>query len=158
MPREPDDFADRLVAGMPDAVVYADAEGVIRRWNRGAVRIFGFAEDEALGRSLDLIIPQNLRERHWQGYRETMRTGQSRYGDGQLLSVPAIRKDGARISVEFTIVPFADDGGQMVGIAAIMRDATARFQEVRQLRQALAARQGGDAAASASSGSAGAST
>ena len=96
------------------------------------------AEAEALGRSLDLIIPENLRERHWQGYRATLRTGQSRYGDGQILSVPAARKDGTRISVEFTIVPFTDDAGRMIGIAAIMRDATARFEELRALRRQLA--------------------
>ena len=132
------DFAGWLVSGMADAIVYADAEGVIRAWNRGATRIFGFAEAEALGRSLDLIIPENLRERHWQGYRATMRTGQSRYGDGQLLSVPAIRKDGTRVSVEFTILPFTDNAGRMIGIAAIMRDATARFEELRALRRQLA--------------------
>jgi PAS domain S-box-containing protein len=131
-------FADRLLYGMSDAVIYADAEGVIQLWNRGATRIFGFAEAEALGRSLDILIPESLRERHWQGYRATMRTGQSRYGDGQILSVPAVRKDGARISVEFTIVPFTDDAGRMIGIAAIMRDATARFEELRTLRRRLA--------------------
>jgi PAS domain S-box-containing protein len=134
----PADFAERLVSGMSDAIVYADAEGVIRLWNRGAARIFGFAEAEALGRSLDLIIPENLRERHWQGYRGTMRSGQSRYGDGQILSVPAVRKDGTRISVEFTIVPFTDNASRMVGIAAIMRDATTRFEELRALRRELA--------------------
>ena len=135
---DPAQFADRLVSGMSDAIVYADAEGVIRVWNRGATRVFGFAEAEAVGRSLDIIIPENLRERHWQGYRATMRTGQSRYGDGQILSVPAVRKDGTRISVEFTIVPFSDDAGRMIGIAAIMRDATARFEELRALRRQLA--------------------
>jgi len=112
MELDPAQFADRLVSGVPDAIVYADAEGVIRRWNRGATRIFGFAEAEALGRSLDIIIPENLRERHWQGYRAMMRTGQTRYGDGQILSVPAMRKDGTRISVEFTIVPFTNDAGK----------------------------------------------
>jgi PAS domain S-box-containing protein len=131
-------FAERLVSGMSDAIVYADAEGVIRVWNRGATRVFGFAEAEAVGRSLDIIIPENLREGHWQGYRATMRTGQSRYGDGQILSVPAVRKDGTRVSVEFTIVPFSDDAGRMIGIAAIMRDATARFEELRALRRQLA--------------------
>ena len=140
MELDPAHFAERLVSGMSDAIVYADAEGVIRVWNPGATRIFGFTEAEALGRSLDLIIPENLRERHWQGYRTTMRTGQSRYGDGQILSVPAVRKDGKRVSVEFTIVPFKDNAGQMVGIAAIMRDATARFEELRALRRQLAAR------------------
>ena len=134
---------------MSDAIVYADAEGVIRLWNRGAARIFGFAEIEALGRSLDIIIPAGLRERHWQGFRATMRTGQSRYGDGHILSVPAVRKDGARISVEFTIVPFTGPSGQMIGIAAIMRDVTARFEELRTLRRQLAAQ---PAAKSADSG------
>jgi PAS domain S-box-containing protein len=143
MPPDLEHFADRLVAGMPDAIVFADAEGVIRRWNRGATRIFGFEESEALGHSLDIIIPESLRSRHWHGYRATMRTGQSRYGGGQVLSVPAVRKDGARISVEFTIVPFTDDAGQMVGIAAIIRDVTARFDELRSLRKELGARPAG---------------
>ena len=135
---DPAQFADRLVSGMSDAIIYADAEGVIRLWNRGATRIFGFAEVEALGRSLDIIIPETLRERHWRGFRGTMRTGESRYGDGQVLSVPAVRKDGSRISVEFTIVPFTNDSGQMIGIAAIMRDTTTRFEELRALRRQLA--------------------
>ena len=135
---DPAQFADRLVSGMSDAIIFADAEGVIRLWNRGATRIFGFAEEEALGRSLDIIIPESLRERHWQGFRATMRTGESRYGDGQVLSVPAVRKEGARISVEFTIVPFTNDSGQMIGIAAIMRDTTSRFEELRALRRQLA--------------------
>lgn len=135
---DPQQFAERLVSGMPDAIIYADAEGVIRFWNRGASRIFGFTEAEAIGRSLDIIIPERLRARHWEGFRTTMRTGQSRYGDGQVLSVPAIRKDGAPISVEFTIVPFTGESGQMIGIAAIMRDTTARFEELRSLRRQLA--------------------
>jgi PAS domain S-box-containing protein len=137
---ELENFADRLVAGMSEAVVYADRDGVIRLWNRGATRIFGFAEAEALGRSLDIVIPEALRARHWQGYRATIQSGRSQYGEGQLLSVPAVRSDGARISVEFTIVPFTDDTGQMTGIAAIMRDVTAKFEELRRLRKELAAR------------------
>ena len=137
-PPEPQQFAEHLVAETSDAVVYADSDGIIRVWNAGAMRIFGFTESEALGSSLDIIIPANLRERHWHGYRATMPSGQSRYADGQLLSVPAIRKDGARISVEFTITPFADAAGRMIGIAAIMRDVTARFEEMRALRKELA--------------------
>jgi PAS domain S-box-containing protein len=142
MPLDPDHFARTLVAGMPEAIVYADAAGLIQFWNAGAVRMFGFTEQEALGRSLDIIVPPNLQERHWHGYRETMRTGQTRYGDGQLLAVPAVRQDGTRLSVEFTIVPFTGDDGRMVGIAAIMRDATARFEELRALRKQLAASSG----------------
>ena len=133
-----DDFARKLLDGMPDAVVFADADGDIGFWNAGAVRLFGYTEAEALGQSLDIIIPESLRGRHWGGFRDTMRTGQTRYGDGQILAVPAIRKDGTRLSVEFTIVPFTDGGGRMTGIAAIMRDATARFEETRALRRELA--------------------
>ncbi|HEY3848128.1 MAG TPA: PAS domain-containing protein [Acetobacteraceae bacterium] len=136
---DPSFFATVLVAGMSDALVYADAEGTIQVWNRGAVRIFGFTEAEAIGQSLDIIIPASLRERHWQGYRETIRTGQTRYGDGQTLSVPAVRKEGTRISIEFTIVPFTDTSGHMIGIAAIMRDATRSFEELRALRKEVAA-------------------
>ena len=133
-------FAERLLASMSEAIVYADAEGVIRYWNRGAVRIFGFSAEEAVGQSLNLIIPDRLRPAHWQGYRATIQTGQSKYGEGHLLSVPAIRRDGTRISVEFTIVPFTDDAGSMIGIAAIMRDATKTFEELRALRKQFANR------------------
>jgi PAS domain S-box-containing protein len=137
---DPDSFARALVAGMPDAIVHADEAGVIRVWNAGAVRMFGYTEAEALGQNLDIIIPASLRGRHWHGFHETMRTGQTRYGDGQILAVPATRKDGTRISVEFTIVPFTGDDGRMTGIAAIMRDATARFEEMRALRKQLSER------------------
>jgi PAS domain S-box-containing protein len=140
MPPDPDRFARALLDGMPDAIVYADAAGLIQVWNAGAVRMFGFAAAEALGQTLDLIIPPTLRARHWQGFQETMRTGHTRYGDGQILAVPAIRKDGTRLSVEFTIVPFIAEDGGMAGIAAIMRDATARFEELRALREQLAGR------------------
>ena len=68
---------------MSDAIIYADANGSIRFWNRGVARVFGFTEVEALGSSLDIIIPEGLRSRHWHGYEATMQTGQSRYGDGQ---------------------------------------------------------------------------
>ena len=105
------------------------------------MQIFGFTDVEAVGHSLDIIIPESLRVRHWHGYRTTMQTGQSPCAtEGQLLSVPAVQKDGSRISVEFTIVPFTNSAEQMMGIAAIMRDATARFEEMRALRKELAGR------------------
>jgi PAS domain S-box-containing protein len=140
MPTDAADFAEALIAGTPDAVIFADADGTITRWNPGATRMFGYGAAEAIGSSLDLIIPDTLRARHWQGFRETMRTGQTRYGDGQILAVPALRKDGSRLSVEFTIVPFRDAAGHMCGIGAILRDVTARFEEMRALRKQLAAR------------------
>lgn len=132
-------FCRDLVTGTADAIIYADSEGVIRFWNGGAVRIFGFAENEAVGQSLDLIIPESLRERHWQGFDRTMRTGESRYGTGDILAVPALRKDGKRISVEFTILPFRGDDGKIVGITAILRDVTAQFEQMRALQRELAA-------------------
>lgn len=133
-----DQFAISLVAGMPDAIVYADAAGVIQIWNRGAVRMYGYTEAEAVGQSLDIIVPPGLRERHWSGFKLTMETGHTRYGDGQMLAVPAVRKDGTRISVEFTIVPFTDSDGRMTGMAAIMRDVTRSFEEMRRLRKEVA--------------------
>ena len=133
-----DRFAVALVGLMPDAVVYSDEAGDIRYWNSAAEAMFGFTAAEAVGQKLDIIVPESLRQRHWDGYLRTMATGVTRYGAGDLLAVPAIRKDGTRISVEFTIVPFKDDTGRMVGIAAVMRDVTRRFEEMRALRKAAA--------------------
>jgi PAS domain S-box-containing protein len=133
------DFEARFLANTPDGILFADDKGVIRFWNAGCERIFGHPASEAVGQSLDLIIPANLRARHWQGYTETMRTGQSRYAAGELLAVPALRKDGSRVSIEFSIVPFRDAENRMLGIGAVMRDVTRRFQETQALRNALAA-------------------
>ena len=137
------EFAEALVAGLSDAVVHVDAGGRIRIWNGGAERIFGFTAAEAIGQTLDLIIPPSLRDRHNVGFAATMRTGHTKYGGGDILSVPGLRKDGARISVEFSIVPFADEAGTMTGIAAVMRDVTARFEELRTLRRENAALRAG---------------
>ena len=138
----PPNFFSRLVCDCPDAIVYADRAGRIRCWNAGAARIFGYAEADALGMSLDLIIPERLRGRHWQGYGEVMAGRDSRYAEGALLAVPAVHKDGHQLSVEFTILPFHDDSGALVGIAAVLRDVTARFEETRALRRELAALKG----------------
>jgi PAS domain S-box-containing protein len=97
----PDGLVDALLATASDAIIATDRTGIINCWNPGAVRIFGFAADEAIGRSLDLIIPDNLRARHWTGFKSVMETGESHYGHGDLLSVPALTKGGQRISVEF---------------------------------------------------------
>jgi PAS domain S-box-containing protein len=138
LPIDIDQFCLTLVREAPDAIIFADADGVIRLWNRGAERIFGFAEAEALGQSLDMIIPDNLRVRHWAGFSATMRNGSTRYGSGEILAVPALRKDGRRISIEFTILPFRDSHARIIGIAAMLRDVTARFEEIRTLRRQLA--------------------
>jgi PAS domain S-box-containing protein len=133
-----DQFCRTLVHETSDAIIYADAEGRIAFWNKGAERILGFATSEAIGQSLDIIIPENLRKRHWSGYEETVRRGETRYGAGALLAVPALRKGGARISVEFTILPFRDRRGRILGIAATLRDVTKQFEEMKALRKAAA--------------------
>jgi PAS domain S-box-containing protein len=121
-----DRFCRTLVREAPDAVIYADGQGVICFWNAGAERIFGFTEAEATGKSLDIIIPQDLRERHWLGFRESIRTGKTRYGTGHTLAVRASRKDGQAVSVEFSMLPFRGEDGTILGIAAILRDVRKR--------------------------------
>jgi len=123
-----------LVRAAGDAIVVADPEGLVRFWNPAAERIFGFTEAEALGQSLDLIIPERFRARHWAGYREVMQTGVTRYGT-DILRVPAVRKDGQRISIAFTVALLKDAGGRVTGIAAIMRDETTRWEEEQALRR-----------------------
>ena len=132
-------LGEAILASESDAIVATDKPGVITFWNPGATRIFGFTEAEALGQPLDIIIPENLRKRHWDGYNEVMETGQSRYSHGDLLAVPALTKAGTRISVEFTMVFQLDSNGKPVGTAAIMRDVTKKFEENRDLRKKLAA-------------------
>jgi PAS domain S-box-containing protein len=133
-------LADAILTASADAILATDRQGVIRFWNPGAVRIFGFARDEAIGASLDLIIPERLRKRHWDGWQRVMATGVTRYGEGDVLAVPAIAKDGRRVSVEFTIILLRGPDRQVAGMAAILRDVTARFEETRRLRRELAER------------------
>ena len=134
----PAGLGEALLNSASDAVIATDREGRITFWNAGAERIFGFTATEASALSLDLIIPENLRARHWAGFRRTMETGTSRYGLGDLLSVPGLTKDGRRISVEFTVVMLRNARQEITGIVAVMRDVTRRFDEVRELRRRLA--------------------
>jgi PAS domain S-box-containing protein len=134
----PAGLGEALLHSASDAIIATDREGRITFWNPGAERIFGFTAAEAVGQSLDLIIPQNLRARHWEGFRHTMATGTSRYGHGDLLSVPGLTKEGARISVEFTILLLRDGMQSVTGTVAVMRDVTKRFEEVRALKRRLA--------------------
>lgn len=133
----PGQLGEALLASASDAIVATNRDGRIAFWNPGAERIFGFTEREAVGQSLDLIIPENLRARHWEGFRHVMETGTSRYGHGDLLSVPGLTSDGRRISVEFTIVMLRD-GDRITGMVAVMRDVTKRFEEFRELKRKLA--------------------
>jgi PAS domain S-box-containing protein len=131
-------LAGAIVGTAADAILATDRQGIIRFWNPGADRIFGFTQEEAVGASLDLIIPERLRQRHWQGYQRVMATGATRYGTGDVLAVPALTKDGRQISVEFTILLLRDASREITGMAAILRDVTARFEETRRLKRELA--------------------
>ncbi|HKI51878.1 MAG TPA: PAS domain S-box protein [Geothermobacteraceae bacterium] len=132
------EYYQQIIEQAPDAVLFSDREGLIRLWNRGAELIFGYSAAEALGQSLDLIIPERLRGRHWEGYHRVMETGQSRYGTG-LLSVPALHKDGRQLSCAFSIVMLKDEQGTPIGVASIMRDGTAAFEKEKALKQQIAA-------------------
>jgi PAS domain S-box-containing protein len=127
----------QIIEGAQDAIIYADKEGIIRLWNSGAEAIFGYSAEEAIGETLDLIVPEKMRERHWEGYRKVMDTGVTKYGS-DLLAVPALKNDNSRLSVEFTIVLLKNDSGKPIGTAAIMRDVTERWQKEKELKKRLA--------------------
>ena len=138
----PIDF-EQLVDVIGDAIVISDASGAITLWNPAAERMFGFTPDEALGHSLDIIIPERLRGRHWTGYEKTMATGETRYGH-DVLRVPAVHKDGRTLSIAFTVALLHSAGPDAVvtGIVAVIRDETTRFTEERNLKKRLAELEG----------------
>ena len=127
----------QIVESVGDAVIFADRDGIIRLWNRAAEGIFGYTEAEAVGQSLDRIIPEPQREPHWKGYGKVMLDGVTKYGS-ETLSVPAVTKDGERISIEFTINLLRDGDGKVLGPVAVLRDVTARWVREKELRRRLA--------------------
>lgn len=127
---------EQLVSHAGDAIVVSDSEGAIVVWNAAAERIFGFTPEEALGRSLDLITPDRHRQRHWDGYRKTMRTGITRYG-AEVLRVPALHKDGRALSIAFTVSMLFDADANVTGITAVIRDETERWTAEREMRRRL---------------------
>jgi PAS domain S-box-containing protein len=130
-------LSQQILSLAPDAILFADRGGIIRIWNKGAERIFGSMAEEAIGQSLDLIIPEKLQGRHWDGYRKTMATGETRYGT-DLLAVPAQHQDGSRISTEFSIVLLRDEKGDPFGVAAILRDVSPQRQREKGLQDRIA--------------------
>lgn len=131
-------LSQTIVDQCPDAILFADAEGIIRLWNQGAERHFGFTASEAIGKSLDLIIPENLRQRHWSGYRQVMASGRTRY-ETELLAAPALRTDGSRLSTEFSMLLVRDECGMLLGCAAVIRDVSIRWNRERELRERIKA-------------------
>lgn len=127
----------QLLQALGDGVIVCDAKGDITFWNAAATRIFGFTESEALGQSLDLIIPQRQRQRHWEGYHKTMATGETRYG-ADVLRVPAVHKEDKPLSIAFTVALLHGADGEVSSIVALVRDETERWSEERKLRARLA--------------------
>ena len=125
-----------LVAAVGDAVVVCDAAGAIVLWNPAAERMFGFTSAEAMGRSMDIIIPERLRARHWEGYHKTMATGITRYGT-DVLRVPAMNKAGGAMSIAFTVGLLHHADGSVAAIASVIRDETVRFADERAMRKQL---------------------
>ena|SRR2546429_1584758 len=135
MTNTPIDLA-ALVRAAGDGIIAANPEGAIVLWNPAAERIFGYAESEALGQSLDLIIPERLRNRHWEGYGQVMRSGETRYG-AEVLRVPALHKDGRALSIAFTVALLHDSDRHVSTIVALIRDETQRWNEERALRKRI---------------------
>lgn len=137
-----DRLLKQLVDNAPDAILVSDNEGIIRFWNSGAEQMFGHSAAEAVGQSLDLIIPENLRSRHWEGYWRVMASGETKYKTG-LLSSPGVCKDGSRVSLEFSMVLLRDEVGNMQGCASVMRDVTERWKKEKELKARLSACESG---------------
>lgn len=127
-----------IIDNAPDAILYCNSKGIIRLWNKGAEHLFGYSGAEAIGQSLDIIIPERMRQRHWEGYFRVMETGESHYGQYDLLSVPALHKDGSQFSCAFSITLLRDEGGKPHGIASIMRDGTKTREREQELKARIA--------------------
>lgn len=123
-----------LVEAIGDGIVVCDANGTITYWNRGAEHMFGFTKAEAEGASLDIIIPEKHRKTHWAGYRVTMASGVTKYGN-DVLRVPAITKSGANISIAFSVALLFGPDGKVTSIASVMRDETDKFLKDRALKK-----------------------
>ncbi len=141
-PADHDSLCRKIVAHSPMAIMFADREGKIRLWNSGAETVFGYTEKEALGQSLDLIVPERQRQRHWEGWDKVMASGVTKYGRDPL-AVPAMRKDGSRISIEFNVVLVRAESGELAGVAAMVQDVTARWQKQKEMNARLAALEAG---------------
>jgi len=127
---------NQLLGCVGDAIIVVDAHEKIVMWNPAATRIFGYSEVEALGNTLDLIVPERQRHRHNEGCRKSMETGITRYGTS-LLKVPALHQNGSMLSIAFTVGMLFDEHQKVNGIVAVIRDETERFAEERALKKRL---------------------
>jgi len=127
-----------IIEQAPDAIIFADREGLIRVWNAGAERLFGYAAAEVTGRTLDVIIPERLRQAHWDGFNAALESGRTKY-DGRALTTRSTHKDGSRLYVDLSFALIRDATGAVAGALAIGRDASPHRQEQSALRDRIAA-------------------
>ncbi len=129
-------LCESVIEHTPVAVIFADREGNVRLWNHGAEVMFGWTAEETLGKSMDMMIPEKHKAKHWEGYDRVMETGVTKYGR-EMLAVPALTKDGRRISIEFNIALIRDADGRVLGAAATINDVSARWERDKALRARL---------------------
>jgi PAS domain S-box-containing protein len=115
-----------IVEQAPDAIIFADRDGAIRVWSRGAETVFGYAAAEVLGKSLDVIIPERLRGAHWEGFRRAIDTGQTKYGN-RVLTTRSVHKNGGKLYVDLSFGLVKDAAGAVTGALAVGRDSTAHY-------------------------------
>ena len=131
-----DERARLLVDQAPDAIIFADLEGTIIEWNHGAEAVFGYPASEAIGQSLDLIVPERFREAHWNGYQRALSDGDTKYR-GRALPTRSMRKDGSDIYVELTFAIIKSGDGVVIGALAHARDISERWAKEREQRERL---------------------
>lgn len=134
----PDHHFLDLFSSMPEALIFADAAGMIRTWNHGATTLFGFTETEAVGQCLDIIIPEMLREAHWKGYHQALARGATAHS-GRSRITKALHKEGQALYVDMSFAVVKDAQGETTGAMAVARDATQRYLEEKEMRRLLAA-------------------
>ncbi len=119
---------EAIVEQAPDAIIFADCEGLIRVWNRGAEAVFGHAAAEVLGRNLDVIIPERLRRAHWEGFRRAIDSGQTKHG-ARVLTTRSMHKDGSKLYLDLSFSLIKNEAGAIAGALAVGRDCTASHAE-----------------------------
>jgi PAS domain S-box-containing protein len=110
-----------IVEEAPDGIIFADREGVVQVWNNAAADLFGYLAEEAVGRTLDIIIPEHLRRAHWEGFSKAVASGQTKHGR-RALKTRATHKAGHKLYVSLAFSVVKDREGQVIGAMATARE------------------------------------
>ena len=133
----PSRLSDAILAQVPEAIIFADCDGLIRLWNRGAELLFGFAAVDVIGASLDIIIPERLRQAHWEGFHRAVASGDTRSGNS-VRTTRAVHQSGGKLYVDLSFAVVRDDSGSVIGSVAVGRECSARHAADKALRERLA--------------------